>query len=272
MSIEHGKPGRPCKDRLREIYELLQLDLPRDQISKMTGLKRKTVREYIYRLRKRLREQGVDLDENIRKIVQKTVQKNAGCPECGGELWLVEGAYVCTKCGLEQPFFDRDGRLPFDTTYALESSLSFGKSLGDTYPSPQRYGPRNVWAILAKAPAGKKDLPVRNVQIKQLIQVDPEKIRRLLRWGSRLLKKHGLDHDHALANHLGNNLRKLGRRTYFMLDGQKYFAIYKRIAVACLVLSLQKAEHQKLKDVKRELKYDSDLKFVRTYLEYEPHK
>ena len=98
--------------------------------------------------------------------------------------------------------------LPFDTTYALTSNMSFGKSLGGTLPRQQ------LFRVLAKAPAGTLDLPIRSTQIQVISSaVDPPLVKKMLEYGSRVLKDLGLDRDtdecHLFADQYGRLLRKL---------------------------------------------------------------
>jgi hypothetical protein len=92
------------------------------------------------------------------------------CPECTSDSLIeVDGAIVCTECGLEvESQLTRDPRLPFDTTYALTSDLAYGKSLGGTLPLNQLH------KVIVKSDNGKYGLPIRAMHLKTIVQnVEP---------------------------------------------------------------------------------------------------
>ena len=134
------------------------------------------------------------------------------CPRCFKKAVFPDeerGERVCRNCGLVVGAVQRmSNNLPWDTTYAFTSNLAFGKSLGNTLPNSRLY------RVLAKAPAGRKDLPIRSRQI-AIIQnaVDPPVAHRMLNYGSRMLKDLGMNQDtencHVLADRCGRLLRKL---------------------------------------------------------------
>jgi len=133
------------------------------------------------------------------------------CPECfeeSVEFDAESGERVCRRCGLVvEEYLDQfSDDLPFDTTYALTNHLAFGKSLGGTLPMKQLY------KVLAQAPEGTKDLPIRSTQIQVLANaVEPPVVKTMLNYGSRMLKELGLDRDedacHVLSDEYGRCVR-----------------------------------------------------------------
>jgi len=159
-------------------------------------VKPETVRRYRYRLR--------NLSQDWTKF----------CPECySPDVWLdrERGEHVCRSCGfVVEEEAGMVHTLPFDETYALESNIAFGKSLGNTLNIQKTY------RVLAKLRSRENDqgkIPIR--QITTLTQtVDPPVVRNMLSYGSRMLKQLGLEKDtescHLLADRLGRTLRKIG--------------------------------------------------------------
>ena len=116
--------GRPRRNRVHEILALADLGLSRVQISDMTGLKRRTIREYLYEIRK---------SRSVSRSVSKTPRK---CSSCGGAEFAFDrenGEIVCRGCGLVAEQVQVQSQdLPFGESYALTSSIAFGRSLGQT--------------------------------------------------------------------------------------------------------------------------------------------
>jgi len=190
--------GRPRKNREREILLLAELGFDRAQIAKATGLKRKTLRNYLYGIRK------------ANGSVPNTVLKTSRKCSCGSTEILFDrenGEVVCTKCGLVLSSVESlDNRLPFDTTYALTNHLAFGKSLGGTLPRKELY------EVLARGPKGTEDLPIRSTQIQVMSSaVDPPVVKTMLNYGSRIMTELGLNRDddvcHVLSDQYGRIIR-----------------------------------------------------------------
>jgi predicted RNA-binding Zn-ribbon protein involved in translation (DUF1610 family) len=195
------RAGRPRKNRDREILLLAELGFNREQIADATGLKRSSLRRYIYAIR----ESNDKIADNISKRPRK-------CSSCGGMEITFDrenGEAVCTKCGLVQ--YTRDdfeNKLPFDTTYALTNHLAFGKSLGGTLPR------NDLFTVLARGPLGTKDLPIRSTQIQVMMSaVDPPVVKLMLNYGSGVMKELGLDRDeqvcHVLSDQYGRVVRQV---------------------------------------------------------------
>jgi len=197
-----GRRGPPPR-QLAKLFRLkyLQGIEDRDKLAELLGVKRETVRCHEWRLKKKLATKLLKVSPDRLRFV---------CPECL-EARIVEdpetGERVCTACGYVEGRVESQD-LPWDTTYAFTSNIAFGKSLGGT-------APRRLFKVLAKAPNGAEDLPLRARQIQIVASaVDPPKVRNLLDYGSKLLREIGMDEDtefnHLFADHYGRLLRKIG--------------------------------------------------------------
>jgi ribosomal protein S27E len=188
-----GRRGRPPR-QLVKLYGLLLKNplASNEELAKELGVRTETVSLYRWRLERN--------SVSLYKI----------CPECMRETVVLDeerGERACRSCGYvveSVPQFSDD--LPFDTTYALTNHLAFGKSLGGTLPLDQLY------KVLAQAPEGITDLPIRSAQIQVLSSaVEPPVVRRMLDYGSRMLKQLGLDRDtdecHILSDQYGRCIR-----------------------------------------------------------------
>jgi len=189
--------GRPRRNREQEVMFLVELGFNIDQIVRMTKLKRNTVRRYLWKIRR-------NLGENVDKNVDKNPMK---CPDCGSYDFYVDrknGEVVCKNCGLVVSFeVDFDTRLPFDTTYALESSLAVGKSLGGTLSG------KGLFKVLAKAPSGTKDLGLRARHIRVMTETSEHpQLARLLKDAYGLSKRFGVENDKLFNQDLGINIRR----------------------------------------------------------------
>jgi hypothetical protein len=197
LSRGKGKGGRPPRSRVT-LFNALRADpfITDERLAQLLGVKVESVQVYKSQLKR------ISLNSDLTKL----------CPECfeeSVEFDAKSGERVCRRCGLvveeylEEQLSDD---LPFDTTYALTNHLAFGKSLGGTLPSNQLY------KVLAKAPEGIKDLPIRSAQIQVLSgALEPPIVRRMLNYGSQMLKQLGLDRDtdecHELSDQYGRCIR-----------------------------------------------------------------
>lgn len=152
------------------------------------------------------------------------------CPECLSARVIDDiesGERVCENCGVvfDEPA-EQDDSLPFDTTYALTSTLSVGRSLGDTlqYRDQCRLQKRN----------GTADLPLRTRTVRVLLASENPALDRLLKEAYKLSKRFSLDRDYVFNNCLGRNMRrafwltreldvKLARRS--LVDTAFYFTL-----------------------------------------------
>jgi len=245
---------RSLESRLEEIKTLLGLDLNLKQIKKMTGLSPSTVRTYASKLRSE---------------INKTVDfKEFGeCPECRStsiqRMHDRSIEYVCGNCGLvlgkEQEYGEGYERFVHQDGPAPVCNLSFGKSLGDTLPQKELY------KVLGKAPEGKKDLPIRTRQIQTIIKYyEHPKVRKLLEYGSKISKEHGLLQDHVFADTYGRKLRDLGA---FLAASNKRVGSYRRFSNTVFYLTLKKFDPDKAEKIKADLSLrEKDLEFVSNLL------
>lgn len=158
------------------------------------------------------------LNERLDKETKRQVALELGLfLECGGKLQETrDGEVVCSRCGLvwndggfqigdQIPFNDEmDERGDYENHWHITSTLSFEK-IGS--PTLDRY---KLYRVLAKSPNGRTDLGIRSRQIRVFSSaVDHPQVLKLLRLGSELCKKFGLDDRHAFANFLGHALRRI---------------------------------------------------------------
>jgi hypothetical protein len=160
------------------------------------------------------------------------------CPECH-QNWLVKsnGELVCIHCGFvcdEERSFNPN--LPFDETFAFESKLAFGRSLGGTLPHGQ------LSRVIARSSNGSKDLPIRAIHLKTIVEsVEPPQAMKLKAEISGLLKRYGLygedynEFNHLLGDKAGHMAETVAR---FLQAGRaKPLSNYRRLAAA-IVLSI----------------------------------
>jgi len=129
------------------------------------------------------------------------------CPECLRNEFVEiyeTGETVCKNCGLVlSKAAEFDTRLPFNTTYALESSLAAGKSLGSTISG------KGLFKVLAKAPSGTKDLGLRARHIRIMTETSEHpQLARLLKDAYSLSKRFDVENDKLFNQDLGINIRR----------------------------------------------------------------
>lgn len=195
------------------------------------------------------------------------------CPECGGPIKLVKDENgeerVCESCGLTFSLISMEYHVPYNQTFQPTSALSFNKSLGETYPWVSARGRSypNLYKILAKGEAGTLDLPIRNLKILSEIASDAPETRRLLSWGSRLLYQLKLNEDRILAEQFGTALRKIAKHLEIDVRGKRVFSVYKRVAMATLVLILMERGDPRSQEIAQVLEPKSaDLEYAKTRL------
>jgi len=236
------RKGRPPV-RLRQLYRLVYLEGIEDRnlLASKLGISRELLRKYLYRLR--------------RKIA--TASRNSKgsfyiCPECfSSDVFEDEasGELVCRSCGLVIDWLPSfDDSLPFDQTYALESALSVGKSLGGTLPS------RGLYRILAKSSSGTEDLGIRARQIRIITETnDPPDLAKLLREAYKLSRRFRLERDKLFNHSFGRNVR----RAYWLVNSLALRVARYKIACSALIFTLeQHGKKRKLAEVKSQLPYD----------------
>ena len=242
-----GKRGPP-PEKLAELFRLkyLQGDSDRENLAEKLGISLTSVYKYERRLEEKLVQKLGHVSRDRLSLI---------CPSCLEAQVYTDpenGECVCRSCGLviEQEA-DMVQTLPFDTTYALTSNMSFGKSLGGTLPRQQ------LFKVLAKAPAGTLDLPIRSTQIQVISSaVDPPLVKKMLEYGSRMLKDLGLDRDtdecHLFADQYGRLLRKIaGFIQVSRVDVQPHLVVR---AALCYLL---RGNPKKAKEASRKYPFDS---------------
>lgn len=147
------------------------------------------------------------------------------CVSCGGTVRQHGPDYVCVSCGqVWDEAMDFEEGIPFETSstesghseshYSPPSELAFGKAMGSVLDG------RAFFRILAKAPSGNKDLPLRACFIRTLsTKIDHPAVTSLLSYGSELCYRFGFksnsDTNQVFSNQLGRLLRKVA--AYYIL-------------------------------------------------------
>jgi len=191
-----GKRG-PAPESLSKLFTLKYHEEVnnREVLAAELGVSVSTVRSYESRLRKKLATKSLQVSE-LRSV----------CPECFEPNFFEDseaGEQVCRSCGLTLPILERDNRLPFGTTYALESDLAVGKSLGGSLPK------RSLYQILARSNNGSEDLGIRARQIRILSETnEPPSLAKMLGKAYEVSKHFNLEGDFIFNNDLGRNVRR----------------------------------------------------------------
>lgn len=158
------------------------------------------------------------------------------CLENGvvSRLRLRNGERVCIECGYVPEQVDFSNRIPFGNVRTPVNQLAFGRGLGNTLWSKGRF------FVLAHG-IGTHDLPIRSKQISIITRtVDPPKIMRMLRLGSKLCHDWGFDSHKErksviFSNDLGRMLRTIGA-DIIMRNEQVSLP---QVVKACFVLKLK---------------------------------
>jgi hypothetical protein len=153
------------------------------------------------------------------------VTESGFCLNCGGVVREHQGEVVCESCGqVWDENLEFEEGIPFETSsteaghseshYSPSSQLAFGKAMGGVLDG------KTMFRILAKAPSGNTDLPLRACFIKILTsKTDHPVVSTLLSYGSALCYQYGFksnnDSDQLFSNQLGRLLRKIG--SYYVL-------------------------------------------------------
>ena len=229
----HGGHAGPTA--LRALFRLKYQEGIKDpeQLASRLQVGMRTLYEYDYRLRRRLSGQGVRLSVEQGSTLD---QVSSVCPECllsrlpDGSLavWTdPEGERVCRNCGFVIERIDGfDGRLPFNTTFALESMAATDKSLGSVpsvrecykiiakVPKSQRVGA--ISEVLGSPKAGPNgsdvaaaDFPLRAKQVRIMSNVTEHPfLADLLRMLVDLSKRYNLEGDVIFNNSAAVSLRR----------------------------------------------------------------
>ena len=193
-----GKRG-PAPESLSRLFTLKYQEgiTDRQVLAGKLGVSVKIIYEYENRLEKKLVDKIQQVSEDRLQLI---------CPSCL-EAKVCEdpeiGERVCHNCGLVLPSDERDERLPFDTTYALESDLAVGKSLGGSLPR------KSLYQILARSDNGSEDLGIRARHIRVMAETnDPPSLVKMLGKAYDVSKHFNLEGDFIFNNDLGKNVRR----------------------------------------------------------------
>ena len=191
--------------QLQRLFQLRFLEgvTDREILARELGVSRETIRVYLHRILKH-----VDVTPPVTSTVEESIERRKDfiCPECLRMMVKIVGVMrVCQRCGLELGRWELDESLPFDTTYAPTASMALGKSLGGTLPSNQTH------QVLLMAPSGRRDVFLRSRHINILHETNESPtVKRLIEYGSNLLKNIRLEENYVLGDIYGNQLRALG--------------------------------------------------------------
>jgi hypothetical protein len=203
--------GPPPK-KLSQLFRLKYIEgvTEKDELAQRLAVKLNTVYHYEHRLTDKLVAQGIIKLEPVQKSGQVDEDRfQFVCPECLSARLFPDpetGERTCGACGYVVNADDgqdacMDESLDFNTTYALESSMAIGKSLGS---SPAL---RDTYKILAVA--NKDDLGLRARQIRIMSETNEHpRLAELLRLLYELSKRYGVDGDKIFNNDVATNLRR----------------------------------------------------------------
>jgi len=153
------------------------------------------------------------------KKVTKTVT-HRNCPECGGNLEHRDGEVICLRCGLVvDEELEAVHRLPFDQTWQPSNNLYLGRGLGQ----PTLTNKYRLYSVLAKAPAGKEDLPIRARHITTLMQYrEHPAVASALKTAYNLAIKYGFKEDDDAHVAWLDGLGKLTRQiaSFLVVSGE----------------------------------------------------
>ena len=215
--------GSPT-EKLRRLYRLRWIEGIKDEqtLANKLGISISDLKDYLLRLRRMLEEGSKESSYGL-------------CPECLSSKIVEDpetGEVICRSCGyVIEKLPNLDFRLPFGTTYALESPLAVGKSLGGTITR------QGFYRILAKSAAGTEDLGIRARHIRIMIETnDPPDLARILKKGNNLIKKYNLENEKLLAHDLGKNIR----RAYWLTRQLAIRVSCKLIAETALYIAIKR--------------------------------
>lgn len=218
-------------EKLRRLYRLRWIEGIKDEqtLAEKLGISIDELQNYLLRLRRMLEESSKESSYGL-------------CPECLSSKIVEDpetGEVICRSCGyVIEKLPNLDFRLPFGTTYALESPLVVGKSLGGTITR------QGLYRILAKSAAGTEDLGIRARHIRIMIETnDPPDLARILRKGTSLIKEFNLENEKLLAHDLGRNIR----RAYWLTTQLAIRISGKAIAETALYITIQKHKKKAIK-------------------------
>jgi len=218
-------------EKLRRLYRLRWIEGIKDEqtLAEKLGISISELQDYLLRLRRMLEESSKESSYGL-------------CPECLSSKIIEDpetGEVICRSCGyVIEKLPNLDFRLPFGTTYALESPLAVGKSLGGTITR------QGLYRILAKSAAGTEDLGIRARHIRIMIETnDPPDLARILRKGTGLIKEFNLENEKLLAHDMGRNIR----RAYWLTTQLAIRVSGKAVAETALYLAIQRHRRKAVK-------------------------
>ena len=218
-------------EKLRRLYRLRWIEGIKDEqiLAEKLGISIDELQDYLLRLRNMLKGSPEKSSYGL-------------CPECLSSRIVEDpetGEVICRSCGyVIEKLPNLDFRLPFGTTYALESPLAVGKSLGGTITR------QGLYRILAKSAAGTEDLGIRARHIRIMIETnDPPDLAKILRKGTSLIKEFNLENEKLLAHDLGKNIR----RAYWLATQLAIRVSKKAIAETALYITIQKHKRKAIK-------------------------
>ena len=218
-------------EKLRRLYRLRWIEGIKDEqtLANKLGISISDLQDYLLCLRNMLEESSKESSYGL-------------CPECLSAKIVEDpetGEVICRSCGyVIEKLPNLDFRLPFGTTYALESPLAVGKSLGGTITR------QGLYRILAKSAAGTEDLGIRARHIRIMIETnDPPDLAKILRKGTSLIKEFNLENEKLLAHDLGKNIR----RAYWLATQLAIRVSKKAIAETALYITIQKHKRKAIK-------------------------
>jgi len=222
--------NRPT-EKLRRLYRLRWIEGIKDKqtLANKLGISISDLQDYLLRLRRMLEESSKESGYGL-------------CPECLSSKIVEDpetGEVICRSCGyVIEKLPNLDFRLPFGTTYALESPLAVGKSLGGTITR------QGLYRILAKSAAGTEDLGIRARHIRIITETnDPPDLARILKKGNNLIKEFNLENEKLLAHDMGRNIR----RAYWLTSQLAIRISGKAIAKTALYIAIQKHKKKAIK-------------------------
>jgi len=245
------------RGQLQLLFQLRYLDGVTDKevLAQALGIQSRTLKSYYRRIFVKIdAPKGPNRGTNEARI---ELHKDFVCPECLlMSVQMVGVMRVCTKCGLELGRWDLDTSIPFDSTFAPTSSMALGKSLGGTLPSKQ------IFRVLALSPTGRKDIGLR-ARYMNIIHESNETptVKKLIEYGSGLLKNIGFEEKHVFANIYADHLRKLA--AYLEAKRMNRTHRYAHALLAHLLIDLVPEM-----TIQNRLKYDDhETRFILLWLE-----
>jgi hypothetical protein len=205
------KLSGPPPKKLSQLFRLKYIEgvTEKEELAGRLGVSRNEIYVCEHRLRRKLIAKRVIVGTCKTSLQVDEDRLRMVCPECLSTRLFPDpetGERTCGACGYVMNADDgqdacMDESLGFNTTYALESSMAIGKSLGS---SP---AVRDTYKILAVV--NKDDLGLRARQIRIMSETNEHpRLAELLRLLYELSKRYGVDGDKIFNNDVATNLRR----------------------------------------------------------------